>query len=848
MARFIPKFLSDLLDAKGLAPRPGYLLRWGTDGKLQNAAASDTGIIEGPQGPPGIQGPVGPAGPLGPTGPAGVTGDRGPTGPQGPAGPVGPQGLQGPAGPPGSQGATGPAGPQGLQGLQGLQGPAGPPGSGGGVGTWADLGVWVGAESNPPGGFKTYSQWLVDKTGYWQWQPIPAVAASSVSVVATDAPAVVSADAPSVVATQPSTVSATPPAADITIQSDVATVTLVQNVDAVAPTADGTAGADVPTVSVVQPGSIETVVPSAVAVVGADTPTVEAVQLVSTDAPPATAPVSADAPTVAAVQTVDIAAPSADVSVNADAPTMYVAQAVATDVPSATAPVSGDAPTVTIGAPPPTVFQNGGFESAMAVENSAVYPTIATGNWYGYAAGGTSSAARISTGQLAGSYSGQISAAGGMTGDNATAMLIQRLTKAGAAGIDAARQVSFAAKVVLGVYQIYLQVQAFDAGNVDITNKTNNVDCAPLVGGVGSASYLGYLGTGLNASTSTTITVDVKWLVTRALNAGKTWTDVDHVDFKIVVYAPGDDVTSYGAGLIVDTFTSSDPGIDTIAPAVSVFTVPASSRYVGMDNIAATVTDAVAVVGWIIKDVAGGAAAPTATAAECYANNGNGIVNGGLSSTTLHYACSTTGTRDCYLFAADAAGNVAQAGPDTVNIVAGTLVQDQFNRVNGAIGSDWAKPTNVSVAMPTIASNKASGLTGAMMYWATNVFGADHYSEAPGSTVNNGGGPAVRVSITDDSCYYACSYMTGGVPYASIAKRVAGVDTALHADINLAGLSWSVMRLSVVGTTLYLDIGTAHDGVYTRIWSGTDTSLASGQAGLHWKAGGAIDYWYGEGW
>jgi hypothetical protein len=194
----------------------------------------------------------------------------------------------------------------------------------------------------------------------------------------------------------------------------------------------------------------------------------------------------------------------------------------------------------------------------------------------------------------------------------------------------------------------------------------------------------------------------------------------------------------------------------------------------------------------------------------------------------------------------------------------GVAVSDNFTRANNAsLGANWATPTGATpFAILTNAANIANGAggTSGASYWSANAFADNQYAEtsaglggtAPGwsgMVTPIAPGPAVRMSASARTFYVASVFFwDDGIDNGygvALFKCVNGTFTRL-AEASVA-VSAAVVRIKAVGTTISVEVASAHGGTYTQLLSVTDASISSGSAGIASGYGGTntIDNWYG---
>lgn len=166
-----------------------------------------------------------------------------------------------------------------------------------------------------------------------------------------------------------------------------------------------------------------------------------------------------------------------------------------------------------------------------------------------------------------------------------------------------------------------------------------------------------------------------------------------------------------------------------------------------------------------------------------------------------------------------------------------TIFTDNFNRANGAIGSNW---TNLNGTFG-VNANQAKPLTlgadsRAQSVWSGGVIGNDQYSQAALVNVASYAGVVVRGALAAYTCYVAVANGTDSI----IQKFVAGTGTGL-ASGGPAFAAGDVIRLEVKGTALTL----FKNG--NVVLTATDSAIASGYAGIagYSATNRAVDNWEG---
>jgi hypothetical protein len=171
---------------------------------------------------------------------------------------------------------------------------------------------------------------------------------------------------------------------------------------------------------------------------------------------------------------------------------------------------------------------------------------------------------------------------------------------------------------------------------------------------------------------------------------------------------------------------------------------------------------------------------------------------------------------------------------------------DDFNRTDGALGSNWTTfiPTDGDGATPVISSNSAiGGVAGTAngSHWIGSVASDDQFCQvtipilpSPGDWV----APAVRMSREGDQYYNVICWNNGGGNYSFELFYRNGGWTQIGSTVGWTAHAGDVIKLEVIGDSIrvYLN-GTA-------VMAVTDTNIAWGQPGIVYSSNtGALDDW-----
>lgn len=185
-----------------------------------------------------------------------------------------------------------------------------------------------------------------------------------------------------------------------------------------------------------------------------------------------------------------------------------------------------------------------------------------------------------------------------------------------------------------------------------------------------------------------------------------------------------------------------------------------------------------------------------------------------------------------------------------------TTVTDNFNRSNGALGSNWT--TNHGSI--TITSNQAcinSAANTSLVHWSADTFGADQYSQGNISlsgTSGNDVGLGVRIDATLETGYVVhCQGPPGSVSACQIYKGVAGSYTA-YSPAFTSPASGDLVKIQVTGSSNPVTITVTDITASITLQTATDdcsahgaclTSGYPGMAGFNSDTGDCVDNWQG---
>lgn len=174
----------------------------------------------------------------------------------------------------------------------------------------------------------------------------------------------------------------------------------------------------------------------------------------------------------------------------------------------------------------------------------------------------------------------------------------------------------------------------------------------------------------------------------------------------------------------------------------------------------------------------------------------------------------------------------------TTDAGGGGTVTDDFNRANGALGSNWTNAVGSCVIDTNRATANGFNAAHNISHWATavNTFANDQFSQATFVTAGDSGGLCVRWAGTSG---YKLVGPAGGNYF--LVETTSGTDTDLDNFAEAEIANGDVVRLEATGTTIRVLV----DGV--EMASATDSDHASGSPGLcmNWNGGAFLDNWSG---
>ncbi len=181
--------------------------------------------------------------------------------------------------------------------------------------------------------------------------------------------------------------------------------------------------------------------------------------------------------------------------------------------------------------------------------------------------------------------------------------------------------------------------------------------------------------------------------------------------------------------------------------------------------------------------------------------NGSFVQVGTSTGTSYNDTGLAAGSSYSYrVRATDAAQNLSQySGVASVTTQAGPVATDNFNRVDGALGVNWAKPVPASEQTLVIVSNQVTPdieNNHCYAYWIGSTFGQDQYSQVQISNVGPWNGVIARAQPGIDRFYMA--FVFGPNDYR-IYLRKDGLYYSLSTGSTETWVSGDIIGLDVAG-------------------------------------------------
>jgi hypothetical protein len=195
-------------------------------------------------------------------------------------------------------------------------------------------------------------------------------------------------------------------------------------------------------------------------------------------------------------------------------------------------------------------------------------------------------------------------------------------------------------------------------------------------------------------------------------------------------------------------------------------------------------------------------------------------------------------------------GTVGTANVSSVTVTcttsggSGTLTaSDDFNRANGALGSNWAAMSDGAMTISSqMVAGGNSGQSGDTR--TAETYTSNQYSQVQvTSTQLTGGqwiGPAVRSQNGGQNLYLGIYYWNSGSPQLRLYKRTSGGFAQLGSSYSTSGLAaGATLRLTATGSTISFLLNGSP------VITVTDTSLTGGAPGIMASGTSKADNWAG---
>lgn len=168
------------------------------------------------------------------------------------------------------------------------------------------------------------------------------------------------------------------------------------------------------------------------------------------------------------------------------------------------------------------------------------------------------------------------------------------------------------------------------------------------------------------------------------------------------------------------------------------------------------------------------------------------------------------------------------------------MAADNFNRSDGALGSNWTGITSFS-GMEIVSNEARTGEGGyKFAFWNAEGFGDDQYSEAVARNGTNAESGVIVRAIAEDKCYFFDFSTNSGNAFLFVLD---GSFTLLQSFGAVASVG-DLLKIEAIGNAIKCYVNGVQVGTTTN-----DSTLASGSPGIGGARGiedGAVDDWVGE--
>ena len=229
-------------------------------------------------------------------------------------------------------------------------------------------------------------------------------------------------------------------------------------------------------------------------------------------------------------------------------------------------------------------------------------------------------------------------------------------------------------------------------------------------------------------------------------NTVLSWTSSSEAEVKtggspgIGIYSPS------GEALTLDNWEGGNLGPDTQPPSVPENLVATAIGVSQVHVSWTTSTDNVGVTGYLVERQDPG--------------NPSFVQTATTTDTSYNDTALATGSNYSYrVRATDASQNLSDyAGVTSAMTLTGIAATDDFNRTDGALSVNWAKPVPASEQTLVIVNNQVTPDTDdahCYAYWTSDTFSEDQYSQVQISNVGPWNGVIVRAQPSIDRFYMA---------------------------------------------------------------------------------------------
>ncbi len=319
-------------------------------------------------------------------------------------------------------------------------------------------------------------------------------------------------------------------------------------------------------------------------------------------------------------------------------------------------------------------------------------------------------------------------------------------------------------------------------------------------------------------------------------NAVLSWTSSSEAEVKtggspgIGIYSPS------GEALTLDNWEGGNLGPDTQPPSAPANLV-ATAIGVSQVHLSWTAsTDNVGVAGYLVERQDPG--------------NPNFVQVGTTTTTNFNDTGLAAGSSYSYrVRAIDAAQNLSDySDVASATTLAGSVASDDFNRADGGLGLNWAKPVPASEQTLVIVNNQVTpdiDDAHCYAYWTSDTFSEDQYSQVQISNVGPWNGVIVRAQPSIDRFYMA--FVIGPNDYR-LYLRKDGLYYSLSTGSTETWVPGDIIGLEAVGLNP-VQLTLLRNGNPVLTYTDTTENLVGGSPGIGIYSPStdhlAIDNWEG---